>query len=213
MFSISSQATQVPITLPMTQPINLVSEFKSIFALSGKEAKTVSVHDQLQALVLLERMTSNTQKGPIESHQDRTPTLQKVPQIPCVNTPYNLTETLNDGLANHPKIKTRLCRSIEQWKSLPFSIEAPKRPGFIERDDDKKTISVTRNTVLQRQAPASLGKKYSNQETLFDPSLSDAIDSNYADIDHMDPWSKIVERIQTCTDFINTFPNHKVKVN
>jgi len=206
-----SNHPQHPTKTATRQTITLASAFKKAFNISGKDAKTVSSNDQLQALVLWERITNSAQKGPIETYQDMTISLQKVPQIPCINAHHDLTDTLKDGLSGHPKIKARLERSIAQWKNVPITIVSQKRPGLIERTDKKESIPVTRNIVIQKQAAASLGKKYDNKETLFDPTRNQAIESDYADIDHMDPWSRIVERIQTCTDFINTFPSQKVK--
>jgi hypothetical protein len=212
MLSISTQPIQNPSRLPKTAAIDIASEFQKTFELPGKDARTVSNPDKLQALVLLERITNPIQTGPIEIHQDSTLSLQNIPRIPCINTTYSLTETLQEALAAHPQIKARLCRSIEQWKRQPITTAPLQKSKFIERDDKKETISLTKNTVIQRQVPRNLGQKYDDKSTLFDPSLHHAIDSDYADIDHMDPWSKIVQRMQTCTDFINTFPQQKVKI-
>jgi hypothetical protein len=211
MQGISAHKSQKPTAAAQVHTVNITEKFKSTFSLTGQSAQTVSMQDKGQALVLLERITNSAPKGPIESHQDKTLSLRQIPKIPYINDHHDLISTLNDGLKDHPKIKERLSASIETWERKRFTLTSEKRPGFIERDDNKETIRLTRDTVSQRQAPSSLGQKYDNKSTLFEPSLQQAIDSDYAEIDHMDPWSKIVKRIQDCVSFINTFPNHEVK--
>jgi len=197
-----------PTSLQTTPPPSTL-DIDTLFAATFTPSNLVPRRDKLQALSLfLQIQTSVGQRSPIQQgnidaiHDELHKSGEKV--IPFLNT-HNMEESLKEVLSQYPGITARLATSVTTWKGNVWG--AKERTEFIVRMEKKTKVPVTKEVSMKQQEAGNMAPKYRQSEICFDPASGEFITSRLTDLDHMDPWSKITERVQAFLKVINGLPN------
>jgi hypothetical protein len=128
---------------------------------------------------------------------------------PFITVNIDLEDSLKDTLDEHTEIRGRLLQSISNWKQSFWNGQS--RAEFVKRQENGEKVQITRTEVLQKQYNQDLGDKYPDSEICFDSSTGEFVETNLTDLDHMDPWNSITNRVNEFLDAINNIPNQQVQ--
>ena len=129
--------------------------------------------------------------------------------FPFLTRSIDLEQSLKPCLKDNPIIKSKCDQSIQGWKKQEWNFSRKK---FITYNDNHgKRHNITKQVIYTKQDSES-SKKYS-KDICFDATTGEFMYPELMDLDHMDPWSNICERVQETIKFINTCPlNIKTKL-
>ncbi len=105
------------------------------------------------------------------------------------------------------EILKRISKSEGKWKSEDWAKERGKlsRPGFADCQVDRSNEPYVKDRVIEKQGPEKVG------ETTLVVDQSEIRDVREADIDHMDPWSQIIDRVDSFLSFVNGLGDEAIK--
>ena len=190
--------TSVP-TLPTASRDRSAKSIQELFATHFKVSipDTFSEAQTKQALVLLDSIHPTGDHN-LQKLRDST---ERIP----FSAPQDIIASVKDKLlVVSGAVKDSLMRSAKTWQEEPYR-DLSKRPGFVKRTLDHTAIELTTETLEAKQGFDRVSD-YTDICVVFDVSTRTYIPTQFTAVDHVDPWKKITQRVQTCLDFINTSP-------